>query len=65
MLTTEIRSKVLFVNAHPTGYPFTQMIPYTFGTSCVPDHLWDVTLITSYPKDSGFSLVQREDRSKL
>lgn len=39
MLTTEIRSKVLFVNAHPTGYPFAKMIPDTFGTSCVPDHL--------------------------
>ena len=65
MLTMEARGKVLFVNAHPTGYPFAEMIPHTFGTHSVSDHLWDVTLINSYPKDSGFSLVQREDRSKL
>ncbi len=64
-METLLLGKVLFVNVHPSGYPFAQMLPLTFSSRQYFDHNWDVTLINSLPKDSGYTLVQREDRAKL
>lgn len=64
-MDVRVLSKVLYINAHPGAYPFSQMLPLTFGSNTVSNDSWDVVLMNSLPKDSGLSLVQREDRSKL
>lgn len=57
-------SKVLFINVHPGSFPFAAMVPLTFGEDVLL-HNWDVSVISSLPKEYEPKLVRREDRSKL